>query len=69
MLPSDVTRIFAIALAMAAGIAPAVAQFSDFEPSRLASGKPDLNGIWQAIAQVRQIATWKFCKSLTDQVL
>ena len=43
------TRILAIALALGAAVAPAVAQSADFEPKRLANGKPDLNGIWQAI--------------------
>lgn len=40
-------RTAAIVLALAA--MPAAAQSSKFEPARLANGKPDLNGVWQAL--------------------
>ena len=49
MVPSDVFRSFSLALALAAGIVSAPAQSPSFEPQRLADGKPDLNGIWQAL--------------------
>lgn len=44
-----VTRLLAIALALSAAALPMWAQSADFEPSRLPDGKPDLNGIWQAL--------------------
>ena len=44
-----VTRLLAIAFAFSAAALPMWAQSADFEPSRLANGKPDLNGIWQAL--------------------
>ena len=49
MVPSDVFRSLPLALALAAGIVSAPAQSPSFEPQRLADGKPDLNGIWQAL--------------------
>ena len=49
MVPSDVFRSLSLALALAAGIVSAPAQSPPFEPQRLADGKPDLNGIWQAL--------------------
>ena len=49
MVPSDVFRSFSLALALAAGIVSAPAQSPSFEPQRLPDGKPDLNGIWQAL--------------------
>ena len=49
MVPSDVFRSLSFALALAAGIVSAPAQSPPFEPQRLPDGKPDLNGIWQAL--------------------
>ncbi|MDE0123822.1 MAG: hypothetical protein OXN97_04510 [Bryobacterales bacterium] len=43
------TRILVPVFALVAAVAPALAQSDDFQPKRLANGKPDLNGIWQAI--------------------
>ncbi len=36
-------------LILAPGALPLEAQSSDFEPARLSNGRPDLNGIWQAL--------------------
>ncbi len=34
---------------LAPGAVPVEGQSSEFEPARLSNGRPDLNGIWQAL--------------------